>query len=91
MTESPILALVELGPGHETTKVGGGGVFTIKLKVVVLVTQPVPVTVIGYVPAGVEREVEIFKVLLQFGVQGLLVIETTDAPDGNPDTDKVTG
>ena len=56
---------------------GGGGVgeFTVKVKLVVLlIPPPVLVTVIVYVPAGVEAVVATFKVREQVGLQEVDVV-----------------
>ena len=47
-----------------------GGVFTTRLKFVVFTTAPpVPVTVMGYVPTGVDEDVVIVSVEIQVGLQ----------------------
>ena len=68
--------------------VGGGTDATLKLKTVV-VANGEPVTVIGYVPMGVLKEVAIVKPLKLgpgkfVGYDGLFKSDTTEAPEGNP-------
>jgi hypothetical protein len=57
---------------------------TTRLKLVVRVGD-VPVTVIGYVPAGVLPVVAMVSVLAHVGVHGLFEMELTLAPVGSPD------
>ena len=67
------------------------GEFTVKVKLVVLVTPPpVPVAVIVYVPAGVEAEVAMVSRLEQVGLQVVCEKEAL-AAEGNPDAERETG
>jgi hypothetical protein len=61
---------------------------TTKLKLVLL-PKGLPVTVIGKLPLGVEALVEIVSALEQVGLQALFV-KLALAPDGKPETLKVT-
>jgi hypothetical protein len=62
--------------------------FTTKLKVVVF-PSGLPVTVIVYVPVGVEALVAMVSVLEQVGVQGLL-LKLAVAPGGRPEALRLT-
>jgi hypothetical protein len=65
--------------------------FTVKVKLVVLVTPPpVPATVIVSVPAGVDAAVAIVSRLEQVGLQVFCEKEAL-APEGNPDAERETG
>ncbi len=80
--------MTDLFPPLEREK---SNVVTVRLKVVVLVTPPpVPVTVIGNVPVGVEREVVMVKVVEHVGLQ-LVGENEAVAPVGSPETEKLTG
>ena len=65
---------------------------TVRVKVVAVVEAPrgEPVTLIVDEPMGVVEEVEIVSVLEQVGLQGLLVIDWTLAPEGKPEAESVT-
>src|SRR6185436_7639596 len=63
---------------------------TVKVNPVVCTTVPaVPVTVIGYTPAGVAVVVLIVMLLVQVGIQDAGVKEA-EAPEGNPEAVNVT-
>jgi len=57
--------------------------------VVWLFPPPVPVTVIGYEPVGVDEDVDMVNVLVKVGLpeDGL---NEGEAPEGRPDADKDT-
>lgn len=77
-------------PDLVTVRVNLGTVeFTTRLKLVVR-PSGLPVTGMGYVPAGVETLVVMVKVLEQVGLHGLLV-KLALAPEGKPETLRVTG
>src|SRR6266566_4417894 len=70
--------------------VAGDAAFTVKVNVVVRVTEPaVPVTVIVGEPAGVAVEVAMVNVDVQFGLHDEREKDAV-APDGNPEADRTT-
>lgn len=76
-----------LGP---TVMVRRGSAFTVSVKLVVLITVPaVPVTVMVYVPTGVEAVVAMVMVEEQVGLQEVGENEAV-APVGRPDAEKLT-
>jgi len=88
VTETELVKLPPLGLIVGVAAVGR--LFTVKLKVVVLVTPPpVAVTVIGKVPAGVELVVLTVRVEEQVGLQEADEKEAV-APVGRPEAEKVT-
>jgi len=63
---------------------------TLKVKeVVCVIPPPVPVTVIGYEPVGVDDEVEMVKVEEKVGLPDCGLKEA-EAPEGRPEAERLT-